>query len=218
MANYIEVFQNIYETSKWGNNKDPLYKGSSGKGSSIDFNMQYIRSLKNIIRNSNGNIRQIIDLGCGDWRCGRAIYDELMNDPRLNIEYMGYDAYVGVVSANRERYPDYNFEHADIFNDREKLVGGDMCILKDVIQHWNNRDLNTMLQYLCESRKYKYILICNCCSQNYDDEDTSIGGFRALTSKMSPLKKYGARMLFKYNKKEVCYIATSPDLPPLRIK
>jgi hypothetical protein len=215
MSNHINVFNRVYERCEWGSNKDSLYKGSSGSGSDPNNAIPYICALKNIIHNSNGEIQQIVDLGCGDWRCGRAIYDDLMNDPVLNIEYMGYDAYIGVVNANRQRFPDYNFEHADIFNDREQLIGADMCVLKDVVQHWPNTDLNTMLQYICESRKYKYILLCNCCCQKYDDEDTYAGGFRGLNSHMSPLNKYPVQSLFKYASKEVCYIKTSPDLPDL---
>jgi hypothetical protein len=218
MNKHIDIFKNVYETCLWGNNNDPLYRGSSGHGSSIEINLPYIRALQNIIRNSStegpGQIRRIVDLGCGDWRCGRTIYDDLMNDSNLNIEYIGYDAYIGVVNANREKYPDYNFENIDIYNNREKLMDGDMCILKDVVQHWSNAEITTMLRYLYDSKKYKYILLCNSANQTRDIEDIRTGDFREISSKKYPLNQFPLVSLFYYPPtKEVCIIPTSADLP-----
>ena len=32
------IFTNIYENKQWGNNNNSKYEGSSGEGSTIDFN------------------------------------------------------------------------------------------------------------------------------------------------------------------------------------
>ena len=78
------IFTNIYEMNTWGNNKHSEYSGSSGGGSSIDFNKNtYIPFLKTFIRERN--IKHVIDLGCGDFLCGSLIYDD------LDITYVGYD-------------------------------------------------------------------------------------------------------------------------------
>jgi hypothetical protein len=70
------VFTNIYETSFWGDNKNHDYKGSSGYGSGIDYNkFTYVPFLKNFIQKKN--IQSVVDLGCGDFRCGPLIYDDL---------------------------------------------------------------------------------------------------------------------------------------------
>jgi hypothetical protein len=80
------VFTHIYENNVWGNNNSTNYNGSSGSGSDIDYNRHnYIPFLKKFI--IDNNIKTIIDLGCGDFRCGTLIYDD------LDILYNGYDTY-----------------------------------------------------------------------------------------------------------------------------
>jgi len=113
-----------------------------------------------------------------------------------------------VVEANARRYPrpKYDFCHLDFHMYKEELAEGDMCILKDVIQHWSVQDINVFLDYLVASKKYKYILICNCCSQSYPNADIATGGWRPLTCNMEPLRKYNATILGKYNTKEVAVI------------
>jgi hypothetical protein len=216
MKKHIDIFKNIYETCLWGNNNDPLYSGSSGSGSCIEINISYISALQNIIRNSStegpGQIKRIVDLGCGDWNCGRSIYDSLMSDPNLNIEYIGYDAYIGVINANRIKYPDYIFENIDIYNDREQLIEGDLCIIKEVLQHWSNEEITTMLRYLYDSKKYKYILLCNSCNQT-QNIDIETGGWHPISSKKYPLNQFPLVTLFYYHYLEVCILPTSPDLP-----
>lgn len=55
----------------WGNNNNE-YKGSSGGGSDVYLNKDtYVQVLKNFI-NTNG-IKTVVDLGCGDFRCGKLI-------------------------------------------------------------------------------------------------------------------------------------------------
>ena len=85
-----EVFTNIYENNSWGNNNNDNYKGSSGPGSNIEYNNDtYVPFLKNFIIEKK--ILSVVDLGCGDFKCGKLIYDD------LDISYTGYDAYEKMV-------------------------------------------------------------------------------------------------------------------------
>ena len=45
--------------------------------------VQYIQFLIKFIREHD--IHTVVDIGCGDFRCGKLIYDD------LNISYTGYD-------------------------------------------------------------------------------------------------------------------------------
>ena len=194
-----EVFTNVYETFQWGNNRNKDYNGSSGAGSAVSYNKDtYIPFLKNFIIEKG--IKEVVDLGCGDFRCGRLIYDD------LDVHYTGYDAYKKVIEHNTKEHPDYTFHHLDICGKKEQIKGGDLCILKDVLQHWPLKDIYEFLDYLVENKKFKYILICNCCHQRKDDTDIEAGQMRSLSCDHLPLKKYNPTKLYNYRTKEVSVI------------
>jgi hypothetical protein len=196
-----QIFTNIYENKLWGDNKDAEYNGSSGLGSSIDENKDtYVPFLKKFI--VDNNIKTVIDLGSGDFKCGKLIYDD------LDVLYTGYDAYKKVVDYNSKQYPlpKYFFINLDFCNNKERIVGGDLCILKDVIQHWSLGRINSFLDYLVQHKKFKYILICNCSYQTRDNTDITDGGMRPLSCNYQPLKKYSPVKVYNYSSKEVSVI------------
>jgi hypothetical protein len=196
-----EVFTNVYETDIWGNNQNTEYKGSSGPGSSIVSNKDtYIPFLKKFI--IEHNIENIVDFGCGDFRCGKLIYDD------LDILYTGYDVYKKIIDYNSKQYslPKYSFIHLDFCNNKEIIKHGDMCILKDVIQHWSLDNIYKFLDYLVENKIFKYILICNCGYQTENNTEIKDGQFRPLSCEYLPLKKYNPTKLYKFGDKEVSVI------------
>ena len=200
-----EVFTNIYEKRVWGSNYNNEYSGSSGQGSDIDYNKDtYVPFLRKFI--NDNNIKNIVDLGCGDFRCGTLIYDD------LDISYTGYDTYKKVVEYNSKQHPlsKYSFIHLDFCNNKENIINGDLCILKDVIQHWSLDNIYNFLDYLVESKKFKYILICNCyynrSIKTADNTNIENGNFRPLSCEYLPLKKYNPIKLFNYHTKEVSVI------------
>ena len=196
-----ELFTNIYEKSLWGDNCNQEYNGSSGGGSDVDFNKDtYIPFLKKYI--CYNEIKTVVDLGCGDFRCGPVIYND------LNVTYTGYDAYCKLVeynSANNDPKK-YTFHHLDFCNKKEEIIGGDLCILKDVVQHWSLHHINAFLDYLVESKKFKHILITNCGHQTVDNTDIETGDWRALSCDFFPLKKYRPMKLYIYGVKEISVI------------
>ena len=102
-SDHVKIFTDYYEKCTWGNNQNKKYLGSSGPGSSLGFNIQhYVSFLKNFI--TTNNIKNIVDLGCGDFRCGLSIYSELF------VKYVGYDAYEKVIEFNKENF---NFNSSD---------------------------------------------------------------------------------------------------------
>jgi hypothetical protein len=195
------VFTNIYENRFWGNNDNNDYNGSSGGGSDIDYNKNtYVPFLKKFI--VENHITTIVDLGCGDFKCGHLWYDD------LDILYTGYDTYKKVIDYNSKEYslPKFTFNHLDFCNHKEKIVNGELCILKDVLQHWSLEDIYTFLDYIIEQKKFKYILICNCCDQITDNTNIENGEWRNLSCDFLPLKKYNPQKLYNYHHKEVSVI------------
>ena len=193
-------FTNIYENCCWGNDSNNCYNGNSGGGSEIEFNKdEYIPFLRNFI--INHNIKTVIDLGCGDFKCGKLIYDD------LDIKYTGYDTYKKIVEHHTIINPPikYNFVHLDIFNNKEKIINGDLCILKDILQHWTCEEVYSFLDYLIKERKFQYIIISNCSNQkinNYPNYERST----PLSANYYPLKKYNPKILLNYKTKEVSLI------------
>jgi hypothetical protein len=191
-------FTYVYENNIWGNNNIAEYNGSSGSGSSIEKNKDtYIPFLKQFI--IDNNIKTVIDLGCGDFLCGKLIYDD------LDILYTGYDIYKKIVDYNitHNSSTKYSFIHLDFYNNKEDIIEGDLFILKDVIQHWSCNSIYNFLDYLIEFKKFKYILICNDSKQSEDNLDTVDGYYRALNYNYFPLKKYNLTKIFTYNDKEI---------------
>ena len=195
-----KIFTNIYEKKIWGDNKNNKYSGSSGGGSSIEFNTKYISIVKKII--TDYNIKNVVDLGCGDFRIGKLLYDD------LDVIYTGYDVYKKIIDYNNDekKSSKYTFEHLDFYNNKENITNGDMCILKDVIQHWSLEEIYFFLDYLTKCKKFKYILIVNCCNQINDNTDCETGGGRPLSCNFLPLKKYNAVKIDNYMSKEISII------------
>jgi len=193
-------FTNIYENKIWGDNKNDQYNGSSGSGSDVEYNKYtYVPFFKNFI--IDNNIKNIVDLGCGDFKCGNLIYDD------LDILYTGYDTYKKIIDYNLKQHslPKYSFIHLDFFDKKETIINGDLCILKDVIQHWKIDEIYTFLDYLVENKIFKYILICNCCNQKTNNPENNHRS-TPLSIDFFPLKKYNPVKLYNYNLKEVSII------------
>lgn len=195
------VFNQIYEWKSWGDNNNPEYNGSSGQGSTYEYNKDsYIPFLKDFIKTNN--IKDVVDLGCGDFICGNHIYGD------LDVSYTGYDTYKKIIDHHQKRYDSskYTFIHLDFYNHKEQIKNGDLCILKDVIQHWSLFHIYSFLDYIIENKKFKYILICNCCHQHADNEEIMDGGFRCLSCDFLPLKKYNFQKIYNYDTKEVSFL------------
>ena len=196
-----QIFTEIYERKIWGDNNNSQYNGSSGDGSSIEINNNtYIPFLKKFIKDKE--IKSVVDLGCGDFRCGSLIYD------CLDVSYNGYDAYKKIIEYNLKTYSPskYYFEQLDFCNKKENIINADLCILKDVIQHWSVDNIYNFLDYITENKKFKYILICNCCNQLSDNTNILNGDWRPLSCDFLPLKKYNPKKIYKYATKEVSVI------------
>ena len=199
----IETFTDIYEKEIWGTNNATSYKGTSGHGSSIKYNLStYIPFIKQFI--IENNITTIVDLGCGDFRCGPYIYN------KLNVTYHGYDAYNKVIEYINTHLINnnnkYTFTHLDFYNNKESIKSADVCILKDVLQHWSLQDIYNFLDYLTINKLFKYIIICNCSTDAKDDTNITTGDFRTLSANKFPLKKYSPQIIYTYDTKEVSVI------------
>ena len=138
------TFTEIYSKNKWG--------GGSGTGSNMSRNNQkYIDILNNILHNKDYSIKNICDIGCGDWEFSKCI-------DFTNFQYLGIDCVKSVIDENVKKYSKKNisFIHKSVENDFIPS-GYDLIILKDVIQHWTDEAILKYLPKILENNKYVFI-------------------------------------------------------------
>ena len=199
--NHKQIFTNIYDKNIWGN--------SSGKGSSIEYNKKYIEYLEKIIKEKN--INSILDLGCGDWNFSKIInYD--------NINYLGIDCVDKVIKSNIENYKknNINFICDDIYNlDNFFKNEIDLVIIKDVLQHLSDEEIELFLNKLLE-KNFKYLLITNAFSKEKIDRNVNTRyRYSKLNVNHYPLNNYfnNENIIdkFNYKYKQVVFISQTEN-------
>lgn len=191
-----EEFADIYKNNFWGQ--------GSGPGSYIKNTKEYNEFIVNFIKDNN--IKQITDIGCGDWQSTHLIYQHFDQ-----IDYLGIDCVKDVIEKNKTNHSKYSFEYLDILKNLEKIRDSELYIIKDVLQHWQLRYIYSFLDYLTTHKKFNYILIINGSNQQKDDQelDRYLGYGRGLNSQFLPLKKYNPIKLLDFRadeNKEICLI------------
>jgi len=137
------IFTTIYDKNIWG---------GSGSGSNMsNRNKYYMSVLSKII--DDHNIKTICDVGCGDWEFSKHFgYD------KRDITYLGVDCVESVVDTLKQNYQGENVSFdCKTIGDSYIPEGYDLVILKDVIQHWEDKDILTILPLLLEKNKYVFI-------------------------------------------------------------
>lgn len=201
---HVDIFTFIYSTKLWGDDGNQSYMGSSGNGSLPRKNIEYINFIRKFI--IDHAIESIVDVGCGTFQLGPFIFaDEL-----ASIRYTGYDAYRKLIDSHIKTYNDrvnFTFIHLDACHNPDKLQSADLCIIKDVLQHWTLSEIYSFLDSITNSKKFKHILICNQYGQDRDDLDNdNVHRSHGLSANFLPLKKYKPEILLHYEDKEVCLI------------
>ena len=130
--NYKEYFTNIYDNNIWGE--------GSGGGSSIESTVLYREYLQKFLKEKN--ISSVIDYGCGDWQSSHLINFD-------GIEYLGIDCVDSVIDNNTIKYSKDNIKFKVLYQLEEFFdYKADLLILKDIIQHWTNQEVDYFLEQL----------------------------------------------------------------------
>lgn len=172
MTTHQKVFTRIYDEQSW--------TGGSGSGSHPDNTTTYRQFLQNFFKRYN--IRSVVDFGCGDWQSTQLI-------DWSGISYHGIDVVEAVISENSRQHGSetIRFSCADLLE--EPLPAADLLIIKDVLQHWSNEQVHTLLPRLAV---FRCALITNTIA-TYEKAtgelaltelpancDITSGGFRAI--------------------------------------
>lgn len=157
ISNAPAVFTDIYKNRKW--------RFGSGSGSRAMNTKLYRKFLQDYMKKHG--IKTVLDFGCGDWQSSKLISWK-------GIDYIGVDAVKFLVDENQRKYgkKDVNFKYIKNWSELPKA---DLIIMKDVLQHWPQKDV---IKFLPKIKKYPHNLITNTL-KTYD--------IKAKTKKLLPL-------------------------------
>ena len=143
-----EVFRDIYARKSWGSDDSaPFFSGVGSRGEAAAVYVEAMSALLAEQRVTTGRPITIIDLGCGDFQIGKALVSRMPD-----MIYIGCDIVPELVVHNQATYGDdrVSFRRIDIVAD--PLPKGDVCLVRQVLQHLSNADIArflTSLDYPC---------------------------------------------------------------------
>ncbi len=141
-----ETFSRIYRSKAWGSRFDKPF--CSGEGSSReDLIGPYCDSVRAFIQTKN--IRHIVDLGCGDFEVGSRL-------TASDLRYTAIDIVPDLVEYNRKRFADMKVEFKCLNIIAAELPTGDLCLVRQVLQHLSNAEI---LRILDKLRAYKFAIV-----------------------------------------------------------
>lgn len=140
-------FSDIYLKKKWGSR--PTGEGSSGSGSNgvtPDTKFHIAELMRHIHETGS---KYICDVGCGDWEFSKTI-------DWTGLDYTGIDIVESVIKNNRQyEKENIKFQHGDA---GQIPMGYDFVILKDVIQHWTDKQIEDILPDIVKQNRYVYLV------------------------------------------------------------
>jgi len=146
-----KVFKKIYEKKLWSPEVEKKkFKFYSGSGSNNkDFSEKYINEVSKFLITFE-NKPDVVDLGCGDFIIGSKLR-------KFCNKYVAIDIFDDLIDYNKKIYNDLNveFKVRDITED--ELPSGEICFVKDVLQHLSNDLIKKFIKLI--DKKYKYLII-----------------------------------------------------------
>jgi hypothetical protein len=141
-----DVFSTIYSSKQWGSSGD----FNSGAGT-VDGGVAnpYVEAIRDCLDKQGLTNTRFVDLGCGDFRIGSEIAP-------MASTYVGCDVVPALVDhLNQTRKTNrISFKAVDMVKD--PLPEGDVCFIRQVLQHLSNDQIATILPKL---RQYRCVLI-----------------------------------------------------------
>jgi hypothetical protein len=134
-----EVFTDVYRRGRWGKAEGEFSSGSGSYDNEIV--RQYVAALRLWLEGINSRRLACVDLGCGDFNVGKQLTD-------LCGSYTGVDIVRPLVEHHQANFSSDRvaFKQLNIADD--PLPAGDICFLRQVLQHLSNRQIAAVLAKL----------------------------------------------------------------------
>lgn len=141
-----DVMNQIYDRHLWGGKDHDFYSGWGSHDSKI--RKPYLDNVTSFLKSFQESLT-VCDLGCGDFNIGKQLV-------KHSKKYIAIDIVETLIERNKTLFKsDYlEFHCLDIAKD--KLPNADCIILRQVLQHLSNVEIQRILEKL---KDYKYIII-----------------------------------------------------------
>lgn len=145
-----------------GGGSEPFFSGSGSHDEKII--LPYINLLLQII--VNNNVRQITDLGCGDFWIMRNVLGVLEQN-NYPYFYNGVDVVEDLIEHNNKNFGRVNvkFHCMDAAQDDNELPFGELLIIRQVLQHLNNADIKKILR---KTKDFKFVFVTEHIYDGFD--------------------------------------------------
>jgi hypothetical protein len=134
-----EVFTDIYTKNRWGGNPGTFCSGAGSH--EADIVSPYVARMTAQLRQMGADSMTVVDLGCGDYSVGRQLAP-------VCGKYIGVDIVKPLIAHHQAAFsgPNVSFLHANIVED--PLPDGDICFVRQVLQHLSNAQIAAVVPKL----------------------------------------------------------------------
>lgn len=153
-----DVFTLIYAHNAWGGEAGEFCSGTGSLDPAITD--PYVAAVTSLAHSERFLGKAFVDLGCGDFAVGRRLLP-------LASAYVGVDVVRPLIEQNQTRYGSdtTRFVHLDITV--ADLPEGDVCFVRQVLQHLANDQIRSVLSKLA---RYRWVVI----TEHYPTDNPSI--------------------------------------------
>ena len=141
-----EVMDQVYEMKLWGDNQSDFYSGTGSHHP--DIVNPYINALVSFLTSFKSPLT-VCDLGCGDFNVGKQLVKHTKS-------FIGIDIVSDLIAYNKEKFVANNLEFYCLDIAVDDLPSGDCAILRQVLQHLSNAEIQSVLRKLTD---FKYVIL-----------------------------------------------------------
>jgi len=142
-----EVFTDIYLSQRWGGAEGEFCSGGGTRDERVV--EPYLKAVIDWLNATADGRARVVDLGCGDFTVGSRMIPHCES-------YVGVDVVKPLIEHHQRQHsrPTVRFEHLNIISD--DLPAGDVCLVRQVLQHLSNEEICMILEKL---RQYRHAII-----------------------------------------------------------
>ncbi|WP_250435101.1 class I SAM-dependent methyltransferase [Hanstruepera flava] len=140
------VMEQIYEQHPWGGKDHDFYSGEGSHNTQIV--KPYIDCVTTFLQNHK-NPLTVCHLGCGDFNIGMQLVP-------FTKSYVGVDIVEALIKRNQKLYQNDLISFACLDISKDELPQADCIILRQVLQHLSNAEIQDILFKLTT---YQYIIL-----------------------------------------------------------